>query len=744
MKIVLPALLFLALTGCAPEAVERPQRTPLKLDELAIRVGDAPRSWMQTDRAGGVLTGEASGGAGEPVVRWNVNGIPVLEGLVWNRVEGQVSAATIDSTRILPHRCDVWWSDNSTHSVRMLEDPASRLHAFVLDIALPSERPLNLAVIPPKGWEPSGLNGRGPVARWKSSVGVLAMYAGPDGVPAEDGITSPPNRIARVLVLFNEGLVEDARLLEVFGRSDSLLAAREQRMTAVLNRAYFSSSDARLTQAVRWFQLSLDGLLVTTTDTTAISGIPWDGAIDGRAIAQSMGGLDFALLDYSMVSSLARGLARWQDTVAERRSYGRIADRVLGGWPTYGGADVAPWFVRETYDHVTRSRDTTLLRSLFPAIRRSIEGTQRFHTDQYKLMTHGDGETWMNSRSSGGEPLSPRGNRAAELQLLWYFQQLIGSYAAAFLGDGRTAEVWAADADSTGASFNIMFMDTASNRVYDHIAADGTRSEELRPNTLLCLELIGSEMVQQTMLKRLFGQMTYAHGVGSLDPEDPRFGGGAPHNGPAWTWLAGPATYALTRYDRQDIAYEITSTMVRHALERDLAGTLPEAFEASLLDGEPVPAASARRASLHGMAEVIRSLYQDFFGIRIDVPSNVLSIQPRLQVPLMPVDMTIRFGNEPIWLMYRVTGEKTELIVTRQGGEREIVLNMLWTMPGGDAWRGSVRIPPRETTTVGFAPDEMTVMKGAERADVTGQWNIKAFSRSKEFGEVVLASAPAP
>jgi glycogen debranching enzyme len=458
-----------------------------------------------------------------------------------------------------------------------------------------------------------------------------------------------------------------------------------------------------------------------------------------------MGGLDFAPQDYPLVSSLARSLARWQDTVLQHRTFGRIADRVAGSRVTYGGADVAPWFIREAYDHVTRSRDTALLRDLYPVIRRSIEGARRFHVDTYNLMTHEDGETWMNSRSTDGEPLAPRGNRAAEMQLLWYFQQLIGSYAATFLGDGRVAEVWGANADSTGSSFNLLFLDTVANRVYDHISADGTPSGELRPNTMLCLELIGSELVQQSMLKRIIGQMVYAHGVGSLDPADPRFrgSGGGIHNGPVWSWLAGPVAYALTRYDRQDVAYSITSSMVRQALDRDLAGTIPEAFDASLAGGAPVPAAGARRASLHGMSEVFRSLYQDFFGVRIDVPSNVISIQPRLPHHLTQVDMSIQFGTEPVWLLYRTEAEKSELIVKREGGEREIVLNLLWMMPNGNAWRGSMRVPPREITSVTFTSDDMSVRKGDESADVTGKWYIKAFSRANEFGDVKLAEPPA-
>jgi hypothetical protein len=143
------------------------------------------------------------------------------------------------------------------------------------------------------------------------------------------------------------------------------------------------------------------------------------------------------------------------------------------------------------------------------------------------------------------------------------------------------------------------------------------------------------------------------------------------------------------------------------------------------------------------MSEILRSLHQDFFGIRIDVPSNVLSIQPRLPHHLTEVDLTVLFGREPIWLLYRTAAENSELIVKREGGEREIVLNVLWMMPNGNAWRGSMRVPPRETTRVAFTSEDMTVLKGAESADVTGQWNIKGFSRAKEFGDVMLAEPPA-
>ena len=127
-------------------------------------------------------------------------------------------------------------------------------------------------------------------------------------------------------------------------------------------------------------------------------------------------------------------------------------------------ADVGPWFVREMYEHVVYANDTTLARSMFPVVKRSIEGTTRYHTDTLNLLVHGDHDTWMG-------PV-PRGNRAAEVQLLWYFQQLVGSFVASYVDKKALGERWSTGADKTSDSFNSLFVDTVQKRLYDHVGPD--------------------------------------------------------------------------------------------------------------------------------------------------------------------------------------------------------------------------------------------------------------------------------
>ena len=135
------------------------------------------------------------------------------------------------------------------------------------------------------------------------------------------------------------------------------------------------------------------------------------------------------------------------------------------------------------------------------------------------------------------------------------------------------------------------------------------------------------------------------------------------YNGPVWTWLAGQFVYALTRYDRQDFSYGLTDRMVRQVLERDMVGSLPSMFEVSSGADDEWPRAAGQRASLTGMAEFVRSVYQDYLGIRIDGPSHLISFQPKLPAHITDVDFTVFAGRHPITGFYQRSKEASRFTV---------------------------------------------------------------------------------
>jgi hypothetical protein len=311
-------------------------------------------------------------------------------------------------------------------------------------------------------------------------------------------------------------------------------------------------------------------------------------------------------------------------------------------------------------------------------------------------------------------------------------------------------ERWSTGADKTSDSFNSLFVDTVQKRLYDHVKPDNRGAAEIRPSCMMCLEIIAMEAVQQNMLRETIARIVYPYGVGTLDPRDARFRGEVPrpeqratnpamYNGPVWTWLAGQFVYALTRYDRQDFSYGLTDRMVRQVLERDMVGCLPSMFEVSSgADGE-WPRAAGQRASLTGMAEFVRSVYQDYLGIRIDGPSHLISFQPKLPDHITDVDFTVFAGRHPITGFYQRSKEASRFTVRAADIPVTMKLQFVWMMDDSNAWRGSTDLPPNTTVRVIFGPEEIIVYQGDQIVEPTGVWKLKGFSRRKEFSGLDFA-----
>ena len=310
------------------------------------------------------------------------------------------------------------------------------------------------------------------------------------------------------------------------------------------------------------------------------------------------------------------------------------------------------------YDYIKYSNDTALIRELFPVIKRSIEGTIRYHTDSLGFLTHGDAESWMDAVGPNG-PWSPRGNRACDIQALWYYQLLIGSFEAEYLARNSLATKWKSLADRVEKNFNTYFVDRENKLVYDHLNADGTPSHELRPNQLFCLDIINSEDIREAMVKTVTANLIYEHGVGTLSQSDSNFHpfhhnepyyvqDAAYHNGIVWTWLNGHAIYALTRNDEEDLTFKITKNMVHQILHRGCVGTLSELLDAQTRSGETEPRLSGAFSQAWSLAEFIRSFYQDYLGIGIDATAHTIRINPKLPTDLRHVECTFRAGDSHI------------------------------------------------------------------------------------------------
>jgi len=722
MRTTLISLMFLGLlAGCSGDE-RRPQgRTPVRIDDLAIPVAGRSRTYMQSDREGGFLTGVVQGG--DDGDRWSVGGAALVNGL---RVEcsGRVlSALMLDSARILPYETIRYYRGGISVSLSGLEGTGDRdVHGFVVRVAQPGRGSMILHVSAGPGTVRPGADH---FWSWQlAQGGTLLVTAGSGCSATPDGVALDGASKATFLVCTFPGVEDHGISALLYGRADSLLAARKTRMEKLLNASYFRSSDDTLNSAMRWMMLALDGLMVGRRDTFAVSSLPWDGSIDVHDNALSIAGLGLATGDYSRTAAILRSLSRYQDTLRGSPSYGRLPDRVVDGRPSYGGADVTPWFVREVYDQVVNADDTTLVRSLYPLIRRSIDGTLKSHADRFNLLVHGPGETWMKG--------VPRGNRAAEIQVSWYFQQLIGRFVSAYIGDSAAFRRWEDLPEKTARSFTLLFADTTSGTLADHLDADGTRSPEIRPNGMMCLDLLDDEALRHGVTHAALAGLFSPLGVRTLAPSDPRFSAppgtpGREFNGPVWTWLAGPFSYALTRYDRQDVSYPIMKKMAGLALGTGMAGTLPAIVDAS---------AGGQMASLQGMSEFIRSVYQDYLGVRVDLSSLIFSLQPKLPASLSLAQFTVYAGNSPVEVEYRKNSENTRIYIDAPRLPAEMRVNILWMMDNGDAWRGSVGLKAGAPVAIVLGDDDVVVYQGDSKGEFRGKRKLKGFSRKSEAGDL--------
>jgi hypothetical protein len=114
------------------------------------------------------------------------------------------------------------------------------------------------------------------------------------------------------------------------------------------------------------------------------------------------------------------------------------------------------------------------------------------------------------------------------------------------------------------------------------------------------------------------------------------------HNGDVWLWLSGPLVSGLIAQNDPDAAWGQTRFLADEILERSVAGSLHEIRDAVESPGkEEFGGAVAQAWSL---SELQRTLYEDYLGVRPDLPANRIAITPMLPKHLTRVAATVPAG----------------------------------------------------------------------------------------------------
>lgn len=461
-----------------------------------------------------------------------------------------------------------------------------------------------------------------------------------------------------------------------------LVDEKRKRLVKLLGDCHFETNLPDLNKAFRWAVIAMDQLIMRQPgggkDVVGIfAGLPWFNNYWGRDTFISFPGAVLVRGEYETAKDILLSFAQFQNENSNDSNYGRIPNQVTTDNIIYNTADGTPWFVRELWEYYQYSGDRSILETLYPVVRRAVDGTLKFHTDKYQFLTHQDAETWMDAQGTEG-PWSPRGNRAVEIQALWYEQLLASSKIAQVLGKKADVARWQQIANELKGNFQNKFWDNGRLALFDHLNLDDSPDPKIRPNQIFAVTVPASPLLSPehefTIMKEVATLLTYSYGVASLWQNDPDFHpfhilpkyypkDEAYHNGTVWGWLAGPVITSLMKYNYQNLAHDLLMSESNQILNRGAVGTLSELLDAIPSPGKEIPVPSGTVSQAWSLAEFIRNIFQDLIGIRPDVPNRKIVISPHLPDNITSLTCCVPVPNSELHLSMQQDDMKLEIIL---------------------------------------------------------------------------------
>ena len=470
---------------------------------------------------------------------------------------------------------------------------------------------------------------------------------------------------------------------------DEMAKTRKDRINSLVTEYNPTKSNLpELDKALNWITITMDELITEQQGNGIYAGLPWFNEYWGRDMFISFPGACLVTGQFDVAKKILKDFVELQDTNPESETYGRIPNRANLEGILYNTTDGTPRLVIQALEVARYSGDTEFLHELYPAIKMSIDASIRNYTDEKGYLTHADADTWMDVKRNG-IPGSPRGNRANDIQALWYAQLVAGSEIAAMMDDMGSAEEWSGLAVHMASNFERDYCNKEESYIYDHLNTDGSADVQFRPNQLYCFDLIGDDDFKQKVTRRTWEELVYPWGVASLAQWDSQFHpqhenwhyyhkDDAYHNGTIWLWNNGIAMQRMIEYGQVDAAWELFKNMNRQALHEGAVGSLAENADAHPREGQDWVKRSGTFLQAWSNAEHLRVWYQHFLGIRPDLLNGIIVVEPRLPLEITDLETSVMIGNGTLHYKYadgkidvRLEGIDAELIVHEPAGQTD-------------------------------------------------------------------------
>ena len=614
-----------------------------RTDELGVNVNaEENREYSYTDKKAGYWYGRTHTEAADWYSGWNMAKKRILADYTLS-VDGNILDRSKAECTVYPDRLVRKW-DNAVETFRMVDNLP------IIYIAIESDSDATSISLDRSLITDSYKAG---------DVEFFVPGEAPDKriMLAEDG--------AKGFVL-TYGTEEECRTLfeEFLSRGDELIQERKARINSLVAEYNpVKTNLPELDRALDWITITMDELITEQQGNGIYAGLPWFNEYWGRDMFISMPGACLVTGQFEVAKKILKDFATLQDTDPSSETYGRIPNRANLEGILYNTTDGTPRFVIQALELAEYSGDTEFLHELYPAISMSIEASIMNYIDEKGYLTHADADTWMDVKRNG-IPGSPRGNRANDIQALWYQQLVAGSKIAKLLGDEGAAEKWSGLAVMLASNFEYDFCNKEEGYIYDHINADGSADLQFRPNQLYCFDLILDDDFKQQVTRRTWEELVYPWGVASLAQWDQQFHpqhenwhyyhkDDAYHNGTIWLWNNGIAMQRMIEYGQIDTAWELFKNMNRQALHEGAVGSLSENADAHPREGQTWVNRSGTFLQAWSNAEHLRVWYQHFLGIRPDLLNGKIIVEPRIPSEITSIETSVKVGNGTLHYKYK-------------------------------------------------------------------------------------------
>lgn len=436
--------------------------------------------------------------------------------------------------------------------------------------------------------------------------------------------------------------------------SEGGYSAHCKRVENFLSGIRCNTGNSEVDEAVKWAAFHA---WMLCTKTKALNGkvyqglwagLPWFRDNWGRDTFIALSG---ALLETNCpeeAKSVLLGFAEFQDTNKDSPTYGRIPNRYREGDDViYNTVDGTLYFIRALYEYIKKSGDWAILderlekASMQEVVYRALDA-DKGRCDEHGFLCHDDADTWMDARRRGDEALSPRGNRACDIEALWYTALKIGSIFAQKAGNDELSKDYSSFSQKVKDSFAKYFVRPDYDMVADHLLpgdyGEWAPDTRVRPNQLFVITapsvLEGEDKdfvsidVKKKILENVRRELVTPYGLYTLSPNDPLFHphhettqmyhkDAAYHNGTIWPWNSGVYISAVKlvegRLDKS--ALTIIANEARLILRGSqngnwCAGSLSENIHA-VPDKDGSPILSGTFSQCWSLSEFLRNVAQD-------------------------------------------------------------------------------------------------------------------------------------